>query len=794
MRLAFDLEATGLLDSTTVDYTASPYKLKDNFKIHCAVFYDIDTRETYSFVQDECYTKMRPWIEKNATWLIGNNIVDYDLLVLKAAIGLDYTVQPDTLAGREVKIVDNMVLSKCLNPDRAAHSVDYFGSVLGYPKIDWRAKAIELGLIEHNAPKGAEFATYHPEMLVYNIRDAELSAKIYEYLMKEWGDWNWQDAVDLEHAVRDIITRQSHRGFWFNKQLALENVRELDTLMEERRQLVEPQLPPKPLGKTKAKEYIPCATQFLKNGKPSTHILKWVAKHGGEIQEREDGYYACLLGQEHKLPMAQEPLIKTEPALIKDSTHIKDWLVGIGWTPTDYKERDLTCDAKKKKISREKYEAAVEKYVEQTLSCNFMNDRCEHLEVSPKRLRDFLLSKDISKPVKVLTNPTFTVGQEKELCPHLESIAEKFPHVKLVVEYMTYQHRRNSILGGGVDPDDDEEEMEKGWLGDERVEQDGRISTPADTCGAGTSRFKHRRVANIPRVTSLYGDKMRDLFGADVANGFFQLAFDFDSLEAKVEAHYTYRYPGGPEYGVSLTAEKPNDCHSVLAKEITTLIGKAFPRNTAKSVKYGCSYNAQPKRVKKIVGCDLPTAEIVFDAFWTKAAPLKQLKEAMQKYWETKGGKKFIPGIDGRKLPIRSKGNVINTAFQSCGVICAKRAMVMQDRMLCEEGFAVDFWRDDWKNCEFVQQMIAYHDEAQFEISRSLIKFKMFKTEQEAKDFKQLNPKWSDVGHTDKGFYVAWCRAGEILVECVEKAGQYYKLNVPLTAGYMVGTSWKNCH
>ena len=44
------------------------------------------------------------------------------------------------------------------------------------------------------------------------------------------------------------------------------------------------------------------------------------------------------------------------------------------------------------------------------------------------------------------------------------------------------------------------------------------------------------------------------------------------------------------------------------------------------------------------------------------------------------------------------------------------------------------------------------------------------------------------------GFYIAYCRAGELASEAVSEAGQFYKLNVPLTAGYIVGRNWADCH
>ena len=55
--------------------------------------------------------------------------------------------------------------------------------------------------------------------------------------------------------------------------------------------------------------------------------------------------------------------------------------------------------------------------------------------------------------------------------------------------------------------------------------------------------------------------------------------------------------------------------------------------------------------------------------------------------------------------------------------------MVIYDDLIEEEGLAVDFFVDDWKNKSFVQQMIAYHDEAQLEVTRDLVEFKWFSKE-----------------------------------------------------------------
>ena len=809
MRCTLDIETSGLLDDSTIDYTTSPYKLKPNYKLWCIVCWDIDTNTPYRFVLEECYTKF-PEFAKNIETVIVHNGIDFDLLALKLILGMDYTVEPDTWCGRKVEIIDTLVLSKCLNPDRfGGHSLDEWGKRVGYNKIDWREEAISLGLIERNSPRGAEFLQFHPNMVDYCQRDVEVTAKTYIELLKEIGDWPWEDAISLEKAVAEIVTRQKHRGFWFDKDKAELAVKDLDLKMEDIRNRVEPILPVKPMPKTKQKEYTPPKTQFLKAGGLNTHMLNFITKHGGTII---DNFTILLYGKQYSLPMENEPLFATLPATLKDTTHIKEWLVSLGWQPTQYKEKDLTCDTKKKKLTQEKFEAAALRYVEQTLNSSFCKDRCDFLKTTRTKLKDKLLKHDLTKPLKVLTNPTFTVGQEKEIDPMLDKMKDTFPYTQDIVDFLTYQHRRNSILGGGFDPEeDDEEDFEKGFLANMRA--DHRIPTPADTCGCATSRFKHRICANIPRVTSLYGEVMRSLFG--VEKDMIQIGYDFDSLEARIEAHYCFKYDAEDKaYCNSLVREKPFDVHTLTAEKITQIINKVFSRSNAKSVKYGSSYGAQAAKVAKIVGCDLETAQQIFDAFREAAKPLAMLKDALTKYWETTGKKQFVLGIDKRRVPTRSKHALVNSLFQSAGVICAKRAMVIHDRKLRSAGELVDFFKDDFKNLKFTQQLIAYHDESQLETSRSNVKMKTFKvvkqeneTKEEAEKrtkkeillWKEAQEKttgrvYSDIGHMDGLFYCGYTRAGELAVESVLEAGRYYKLNIDLTAGYMMGSDWASTH
>lgn len=111
-------------------------------------------------------------------------------------------------------------------------------------------------------------------------------------------------------------------------------------------------------------------------------------------------------------------------------------------------------------------------------------------------------------------------------------------------------------------------------------------------------------------------------------------------------------------------------------------------------------------------------------------------------------------------------------------------------------------------------------DEAQGEVSKSEVTMKTFKirhwteevhtlpngktktdeelAHEEAKAlaiaYKDSQENYSEVGHTDTHYYTGYCLAGVLAVESVREAGEYYNLNVPLSAGYNLGRSWAMTH
>lgn len=875
LKITFDIEANNLLNGDSIDYTVVPYKLKESFKIHCIVveydskivafhdgpkfqlngepcWIDLGGKDSYEFPAYEpieyihqplsAFPKFVKWLPEKST-IIGHNIINYDLLALKLYFGLEYAVEvsmdtplgDDYWAGKSVIIDDTMVRSKTLNPDRfGGHSLDNLAIGSSDEKLAFRK----------DVSKDTRFEKFDIDMLVYNILDVRANKRVAAKLDAEmtlW-DWNekWHPAIKLEKQVIELITRQEHRGFDFDKDLAEANLKELDAMMEERKIKIEAIIPPRPATKGFMKDFTPPKLQFKKaTGEPSANLVKFAEKLGAEIKENDDRYEFVWEGKRYPLPLPEGvPLKTTMTATINDTTHIKEWLVALGWSPLEYKEKDLTVDSKKIKLSPEKLDAAIQRYIEQTLNTEFRKDRMEFLELSPagnekavrKRLESFFANrKQRGGGLKVQTNPSFTTGQEKEICKNLKAIAESSEELACITditEYLTYRHRRNSILGGGQSfedfEDDEDEQTSKGYLAN--IREDGRIPTPAGTCDAATSRFRHRLVVNVPRSTSLYGESMRALFMAD-SNVAWQLGYDFSSLEARIEGHYCWQHELDKlkTYCNSLIQEKPFDVHTMMAQRISDIIGSDFSRTNAKAVKYGTTYGAQAPKVAKTIGAPLEVGKLVFDAFWEAADPLAKLKEALKREWEKQFQKKKIVGIDGRLIPTRSAHAILNSLFQGGGVVCAKKVMVYHDRLAAAEGMIVDFFTQSLDEVkDWWQQMIAMHDEAQGEVNKASVKFKVFtkealgwqkiehedkdtrkklqaaedaRCEKVATDFKAAQKGvWSDVQHNDLGWFVAYCRQGELISEAVKRVNVDFNLNVPLDAGYVLGRSWKDCH
>jgi hypothetical protein len=456
------------------------------------------------------------------------------------------------------------------------------------------------------------------------------------------------------------------------------------------------------------------------------------------------------------------------------------------WLPQEWRERDLTKDSKKFNIPYEKRIKALYKWYDETMAGKYTQERLDYIGVDPESLlNDLSLRLKEDKPVRIPTSPCVRVGLEKELCPNLVALGEKVAFAKDFALYLTYKHRRNSIAGGDTeDMDFDLDNPETGYLAKYR-EQDSRIPTPSIEIGASTNRYRHIGIVNIPRVTSIYGKELRGLFGS--GKEALQLGFDFASLEARIQGHYCYTYTDGQKLAKMLLAEKPNDWHSISAIKIGLI------RDLVKNVNYGILYGAQIAKIMKMLGCSKQRATEIFNDFWESNPALRELKEEMERYWESTG-RRYIKGIDGRKIFIRSKHSILNALFQSAGAIAAKYTTIF----IYEELEKLNLCTDIFIGKPDTSSMIEMHDEAQLYINPKLAKFKIFKEEQEAKDFVASwneQGQLSEIGHTEKGYYIALPNiVSEIIDKSIKKATLLLKLNVPLGFGWQIGRNWSECH
>lgn len=776
-----------------LDFSAFPYKMNSDARLWCVVVRDVDTDEVISLSSESGDTITKEQVKtafEGCTELIAHNGIKFDFIALDLFGVLDYEVgylgKPDKLFGKEVKITDTLIRSRLFNPDRyGGHSLEAWGKRLGNFKDDFRQQSIDAGLIAANSPKGEEFRQYSDIMLSYCQQDTLVTKLVYLELEQEFHAYpKWAKPEKLENKLADLAIRRESYGFWFDKEAAVACLDDLQEKMQALADKVNPILPPKPMNKGTLKVYTPPKNQLKRDGTPTAHMKNFAAKHGAEI----DDDLFIYNGYARKIPF-DEPIETHEVASIDDLDHVKMHLINLGWKPTEFKVRDLTKDSKKQTIPYEKRVAAMDTWLNQTFDeGKYKEARLLELDMGCNKasIRDKLLKKlSDNKPVRIPTSPAVRVGVEKELCPNLVALGDKVAFANDFSLYLTYRHRKSSIAGGDIDDMDfDDEVPNTGFLSMYR-EIDGRVATPAIEIGASTNRYRHIGVCNIARASSIYGKEMRSLFGC--GDGMVQLGFDFSSLEARIQGHYILPF-NGDELAEQLLASKPNDIHSLNAKKL------GIPRDQAKSVSYALMYGAAYQKLKKMLGLTDEQAKALFDAYWDAVEPLKNLRDAVGSSWEARG-KSFVIGVDGRKIVTRSKHSLLNALFQSGGVICAKYATVFIYQLLEEQGYKCNPFKD--KTIDMCG-MIEYHDECQLAVNPKLIQYKIFKTEDDLKEFENTW-KGEQLGSAVEGkggtFVIALPNpVSKAITKAIDMAVEEVKLKVPLGCEWVVHKNWYGCH
>ena len=232
--------------------------------------------------------------------------------------------------------------------------------------------------------------------------------------------------------------------------------------------------------------------------------------------------------------------------------------------------------------------------------------------------------------------------------------------------------------------------------------------------------------------------------------------------------------------------EKPNDIHTVTGLKL------GIPRSDAKSVNYMLIYGGKIPKVQAMLNVDKERATEIFNGFWDSVPSLKELKQAVTQHWND-NDKKFITGIDGRKITTRSEHSLLNSAFQSAGVIAAKYVTVLMMQELENKGYNTN----PFIGRPLIISMIEYHDECQLFLAKNIPTFKTFSSEEEAKEFVK---NWDGEGQLSaisegKTWYVCIPNDVSLSIEkAIKKTEEILKLNVELGYEWIVSNTWYGCH
>tara|TARA_R110002074_G_scaffold166663_1_gene327400 strand:- start:793 stop:2523 length:1731 start_codon:yes stop_codon:yes gene_type:complete len=262
------------------------------------------------------------------------------------------------------------------------------------------------------------------------------------------------------------------------------------------------------------------------------------------------------------------------------------------------------------------------------------------------------------------------------------------------------------------------------------VRDDGRVHGFVIPNGAITGRMTHRNpnMAQVPSVHSPYGKECRSCWVVDDGN--VLLGVDASGLELRMLAHYM----DDEKYIKEIL---DGDIHTANQKA-----AKLKSRNQAKTFIYALMYGAGDEKLGKVVEGNTKDGRRAREYFFDNNPAFKSLRDRVTRA----ANKKFLKGLDGRKLYIRNSHAALNTLLQGAGAIVMKKALVILDDLL----------KLNTIQYKFVANI---HDEWQIEVKESQADF-----------------------------------VGELAVKSIIEAGEHFNLRCPMDGEYKLGRDWSETH
>ena len=293
------------------------------------------------------------------------------------------------------------------------------------------------------------------------------------------------------------------------------------------------------------------------------------------------------------------------------------------------------------------------------------------------------------------------------------------PEAAPIVEYLMLQKRVAQI---------------ESWL--EAVGKDGRVHGKVITNGAVTGRMTHSspNMAQIPNSGSVYGPECRECW--TVEDGKVLVGIDASGLELRMLAHYMKddKYVRTVCEGSS---KDGTDVHTINQRAAGLLT-----RDSAKTFIYAFLYGAGDAKIGSIVGGNARKGGELKKRFLSQTPALAKLIAKVALY----AAKGYVPGLDGRKIWVRSEHAALNSLLQGAGAIVMKKALCL-------------FYNKCKENSWPIKLVANVHDEIQLETSE----------------------KYAII-------------IGEAAVQSIVEAGEHFGLRCPLNGEYKIGRNWRETH
>jgi DNA polymerase I-like protein with 3'-5' exonuclease and polymerase domains len=295
----------------------------------------------------------------------------------------------------------------------------------------------------------------------------------------------------------------------------------------------------------------------------------------------------------------------------------------------------------------------------------------------------------------------------------------KIPEAQVIAEYLMLQKRVSQI---------------ESWM--EAVGKDGRVHGKVITNGAVTGRMTHSspNMAQIPNAGSIYGPECRECW--TVEDGNVLVGCDASGLELRMLAHYMK----DNDYVRTVTEGNSKDGTDV--HTVNQRAAGLSTRDNAKTFIYAFLYGAGDAKIGSIVGGTAKDGGKLKAKFLEQTPALARLIERVSR----QASKGWVPGLDGRRIWVRSEHSALNSLLQGAGAIVMKKALVIFDNKRVANKWPVKY-------------VANVHDEAQLECPKDI-------AEEVGKAFKQS----------------------------IIEAGEHYKLRCPLDGEYKIGRNWRETH